>query len=145
MPQSTTVQLDGNELVMGHVVVFDPTITAIVSSLPGINSGKINNGSQHTDAATIITVPSGVTWTGSISISASINSTIAGATVEPSIQYGGIDVIALAVSTPPVTLVSGSDSGSLSMWPISLVGPGTLTLHFNGATIATGNASGRQQ
>lgn len=102
------------------------------------------DGSSVTDGGTIITVPSGVTWYGSIQLSASLSGTIGPAkTAIPNVGTATEDLVILSLSTPALLSSVGSGvADAVTFQNLVVPGPASITLQFGGATVAAAVARG---
>lgn len=165
MPQSTTIPVDFSDQVVVHVQQFDPVVHTVVDSapvthvvvdsaavshvvvdsLPALLVGTVLNGSSHANGGTVITVPNGVQWNGSVCLTGGLNSVLAGASAFPSVSIGGTPLLELALSTPAVLTLSGSVVGNALLSDCVINGPATLVLNSGGANAVSASASGTYQ
>lgn len=116
------------------------------------------SGMATTDGATIITIPAGKTWRGSITVSASLAAqpSLGATTVIPTVTIHGTNsdpddgsvLAAVAVSTPPVNLLSllgVSSTNTVNQSGVTLKAPASnsVTLQLNttspAVTVAVAN------
>lgn len=114
-------------------------------------------GRATADAATIITVPAGRVWRGTVALSAAMGTAaaVAGVTATPTVSVAGTGVtpaagvvlgLALRTGGGAATGTVGTNSqGSVSL-PLTVIAPSgnevTVTLQTGGATVASATASG---
>lgn len=130
-----------------------PTAPAVMA----IPAADVVVGRATANAATIITVPAGRIWRGTVVLSAALATAAAtaGATASPTVSVAGAGAtpaagvvlgLALATGGGAATGTVGTNSQDSVVVPLVVVAPAgnavTLTLQTGGATTASATASG---
>lgn len=136
------------------------TWAEVVSTVPvpfATAAANILVGSATADAATIITIPAGRAWKGTVVLSAALGTApaVAGATADPTVSTAGTNVVpaagvvlrtALRTGGGSAAATVGTNSQGTASIPLTVIAPpgnaATLTLQLGGATAASASASG---
>lgn len=134
----------------------NPLTTSAVAVAPA--AANVVAGRATVDAATIITIPAGRTWKGSVSLSGALGTApaVAGATATPTVSIAGVGavpaagaIVGLALRTGGgvATGTVGTNAEAATTIPeVTVIAPAgnavTLTLQLGGATAASASAIG---
>lgn len=131
------------------------TVIAVASAPPA--AANILTGRATANGGTVITVPAGRIWRGTVALSAALATAAAtaGATATPTVSTAGAGVtpaagavlgLALATGGGVATGTVGTNAQNSVAAPLTVIAPAgnavTLTLQTGGATVASASAVG---
>lgn len=155
--QSTYVaktQLENDSCAIAYPLVLNQGQDAVAVTEVNIAAGNVLQGSSDTDAGSLITIPAGGTWKGTITLAASVAGGLTAVTATPAVTVQGTGatppsgsvVAQLALYVPALLAVTVGASAAVTSGTLTVVAGAsnscTLQLNFNNAHIAAAQANG---